>query len=580
MKVALLSVPGLSPFSPPLSLLSLAAYLTNNGVDVTVIDVSIEYLHYRLDPDRSAGCFHVSTETARRASTIADMTGSDLSFRDRVARIAEQQQQILERLRAVWRPTGFLLNRTARDFCEVIDAVSDTLFFLSLPLRTPSGSPHGNALSLNRPWVCGSFSLRGPDPFAEYCESVLIPMLRKSAPDLAGVSFSYAIQAKNGLTLIDEIVRNLKVPVVVGGSLFYYLSSAGANPDGGNSEALQRMAAFLRPFGVLGEGEKPFLQLCRRIENGQTTTDIPGLAWRRGEQVCFSKPSVPVDMVELPPIELDQVPIGQKYLSPIRMAPLMTSRGCYWNQCSFCDHAGVIGSKWREMHPERVYRNLERYSQKYGIEFVLFCDESTSPRMLKGLGELISSNQLAILYGGMARFEKSLLTLINASAAAGCRFLAFGLESACQRIVHLMNKGFLVEDAEQVLLMCKRHNITVQLFTMFGFPTEKLSEAEETINFMERNHDRFGTFRAVPWFFRDSSPIGRNPQLFGLESQSASGTDEGSRFRLREGISQEVAAALIRELGHNDRLKGKMIGNAQDDLRQEEYHIIRCLCDE
>ena len=232
------------------------------------------------------------------------------------------------------------------------------------------------------------------------------------------------------------------------------------------------------------------------------------------------------------------------------------------------------------MEPETVLKNLKIYKEKYGIEFVLFCDESISPRMLKKLCDLKMKERLDIGFGSMTRLEKRLLSLIEPISRAGCKFLSFGLESGCQRIVNLMEKGFIIEDAQKILEKCKKHNIMVELFIMFGFPTEKISEAVETINFLESNHDKIHVFRANPWVLRLNSPVGKNPQLFGIESLvDYQMKYPGPYSHLTEdGICHGLAKGLINELERNKKLTDKMIKSVDEDFKHEEYYIIRYLC--
>ena len=52
MKVMLLTAPGHTPYMPPLALETLAACLRADGREVKCLDVSIDFLHYLLSPER------------------------------------------------------------------------------------------------------------------------------------------------------------------------------------------------------------------------------------------------------------------------------------------------------------------------------------------------------------------------------------------------------------------------------------------------------------------------------------------------------------------------------------------------
>ncbi len=589
MKIALLSIPGLSPFSPPLSLLSLSNYLRNNDIEVCPMDVSIDFFHYCLNPDLLSKHYPLSKKIAQKLmqKNYSNNSGKH-SYYAQLAECMNNLDYILAFLRTVWTMEGFNFER-AGDFADAVDIINKAIFFLFLPYRNftftldvkvAPRSWYPNKLSVSKKWDRNMMIFRKTNPLIQYYTSVLISALHSNKPDLIGISFSYSAQAQNGFFMIRSILKHLHVPIVVGGSFFYYLCEIKQDEITSNHPSYSRIAPFLHPFGILGEGEEPLLQLCKRLEAKQPPSNIAGLFYHDKDTIYFHKEAPPLHGKKLPLIELNQFPIGKKYFTPLRIAPLMTSRGCYWNRCAFCDHANVIQNRWREIEPETLLKNLRIYKEKYGIEFVLFCDESMSPRMLKKLCDLKIKTRLDIGFGSMVRLEKRLLSLIEPISRAGCKFLSFGLESGCQRIVNLMEKGFVIENAQKILEKCKRHNIMVELFIMFGFPTEKISEAVETINFLELNHDKIHVFRANPWVLRPNSPVGKNPQLFGIESLIDSQIKSPGPYshRPEDGISHGLANGLINELKRNKKLTDKMIKSVDEDFKHEEYYIIKYLC--
>jgi len=588
LKVVLLSLPGLSVFAPPLSLLSLTNYLKNNDIEVFPIDVSIEFFHDCLNPDILCKRYPISLKIANtllEQNNIVKDSSSQLY--SQLTEWVDDYDGIIDALREVWTTEGFNLENVD-NFSNTIDMINKALFFLFLPFGTfnlnininkKPLSWYPNKISIHKRWDNSKLIYSQKNPIIQYYKNKLIPALKKHQPDLIGISFSYISQAQNGYVMIRELVKHLNVPIVVGGSFFYYLCELKQKKIDSNHSLFHKIVPFLYPYGILGEGEEPLLQLCQAIEQKHSIRDIPNLFYLEKETISFHREAPPMQSNKLPLIELNQFSIGKKYITPIRIAPLMTSRGCYWNRCTFCDHANVIGNRWREIEPEETLKNLKIYKEKYGIEFVLFCDESTSPKMLQRLSQLIIKEKLNIHFGTMSRLEKKLLTLIKPLSQAGCRFLSFGLESGCQRVINLMDKGFLIEDAQKIIDECNNHDIMVELFIMFGFPTEKLSESLETINFLESNHDKIHVFRANPWSLKLHSSIANNLSQYSIKEIPGHRirSDDYNSYHLEAGISHRLSRELINEMQRNKKLKNKIIHSTVLDFKQEEYHIINYL---
>jgi radical SAM superfamily enzyme YgiQ (UPF0313 family) len=336
------------------------------------------------------------------------------------------------------------------------------------------------------------------------------------------------------------------------------------------------LSAILPDFGVYGEGERPLLEVVRRLGEKRDWNDIPGLVIRDGKKTLrFNDPHPPLPGTMLPPIDLRGFPLGRKYLSPVPIAPAMTSRGCYWNRCGFCDHATLIDSRFRELSVGSVLDTLRSYVSRHDIRFAFFCDEGVSPAMLKRLSDEIPGSGVEISFGSMARLEKGLEQLIRPASDAGLSFLSFGLESGCRRIVSLMDKGYDLDTAASILDRCAENGVLVELHIMFGFPTEERREAEETISFLEQYQDKIFCLRANPWYLTLGSPVGRDPERYGIIPVGEKPVSiDPSTYRLARGISHEEAAGYVNVLRRHPVIGKKMISS----YRTEDYFLVEAFC--
>jgi radical SAM superfamily enzyme YgiQ (UPF0313 family) len=568
-------MPGGSPFSPPLSILSLGSYLQENGVDVALLDTSIDYFHYSLNPDYLRDWNRDLPSIAKRMASGGATLLDDFS-------------QAYGFLQNIWTSGGFELGSLG-DFRETVQRIEKAREFVELPFRPTILSAHLQrvpdrwrpvGLSVERRRDNCSIVYTKKHPLMLYWSEVLIPQLRRINPDLIGVSISYSEQAHGSYVLINEI-RKLGIPIVVGGSYFHELFEGRLSSISSGTSAYARLAPLLHPFGILGEGEKPLLELCRCIEKGQPVDTVPGLFRHEGDQIILQKEGVPLSTEDLPIVDLDLLEGRYKYLSPMKIAPLMTSRGCYWNKCAFCNHANTIQSRWRELSVAKIVENIRQYREKHDIEYVLFCDECSSPRMLEQLSTQLVKEPRRVFFGTMSRFDKKLASLIKPLAAAGCRSLSFGLESGAQRVVDLMGKGYRLEDASSIIEQCAQQGILVELFIIFGFPTERFSEAVKTIEFLESNHRKIHVLRANPWYWKPDSPIGIHPERYGLEKRGRGEFEFVSRLAVgtTTTVSGGLARELVKSLADSPLLRHKMINITSSELQQEEFHVIANFCE-
>ncbi|MFC2145923.1 B12-binding domain-containing radical SAM protein [Acidobacteriota bacterium] len=548
------------------------------------IDVSIEALHYFLQPGVIINkIFYFKNILAKGVPTY---------FRDEIyrRRMEDSKQEIddieIDKIIAVitgiWTEKGFKLEKDK--YKAQMSAVNDALLFASL-------SYYPNILTLGH---CDSqLSLllnEEKNFFLEYYRNVLIPTLLDFKPDLIGISYNYTQQIYPGMSLSAEIHKaGIDVPIVAGGSLISQLGDELAAGDADEAmvsytdlmqeySSANLLAALLDSCGIRGEGEGPLLELCKRTAERKSYNDIPNLIYRnkKNKTIRINKKGPLLPVRDIPVIKLDGLPIGKKYLTPIPLAPLLSSRGCYWNKCTFCNHAAIIDSCFRELPRETVVQTLALYKEKYGIELALFCDEGMSPSMLKGLSKELSQLNLEINFGTMIRIEKGLLNLIAPASQSGCVYLAFGLESAVPRVVSLMNKGYTHDTAVAILEECSRNEIFVQYFVMFGFPTERYEEARQTIRFLEKHQDKIGFIRATPWGLTKNCYIAENLHDFGIIARTdlpVSG-DPGS-YILKEGINIDQSRQLAAGLLKNPLLREKC-GNIY--CKNEEFMLLHYLC--
>ncbi len=179
---------------------------------------------------------------------------------------------------------------------------------------------------------------------------------------------------------------------------------------------------------------------------------------------------------------------------------LVSSRGCV-RRCSFC--TDIVQKKtYRRMSAERILSEIRHQRRHYPDRyFIRFMDSliNGDVRLISRLSELLLPFRLEMAtkrssldfgWGGMAILHPTMTAdLLRKMRRGGCQTLAYGFESASQKVVDLMRKNFRVPEAERIIQDTNKAGIRVQLFLMVGYPGETEKDFLQTIAFLEKNVD-------------------------------------------------------------------------------------------
>jgi len=128
---------------------------------------------------------------------------------------------------------------------------------------------------------------------------------------------------------------------------------------------------------VRQEGEETLVALVDAVRSCQRLDAIPGLAFRVGEQVVLTALPKNPDLAALPLPDRRGEPAA---CFDHRIAPLVSSRGCYAN-CTFCCIAAwheqtLPGKRYRVRDPDAVAAEMVELQRSRGIEIFVFHDDN------------------------------------------------------------------------------------------------------------------------------------------------------------------------------------------------------------
>jgi len=247
----------------------------------------------------------------------------------------------------------------------------------------------------------------------------------------------------------------------------------------------------------------------------------------------------------LPHPDFDEIP-WEKYLVPVRYAPIRTAEGCYWGKCTFCARYGPERTVF--IPPERVLDEIEYLGDVHGVRDISVNDDCLPPSYWEEISEGIIKRGLSlsmlIWAKPVAGFTRSRLRKM---ARAGVRQIRWGVESAEPRVLGLMQKGTTVDSTLRVLRDAHDVGIWNHACFILGFPTETREEAQVTLEFLKANNRIIQSFILYPFALYENSYVYRNPEEFGIRDLRIEATPLSDIifYTTERGMTRSEARAMV-----------------------------------
>ena len=533
------------PERPYLSLPALTAYLRREGIRVIQKDFNIEAYEVLLSKNYLKGLsktldrrFELIDAKAQLSPGLEQRYYNDLfmakSFCGEIASKVENAKNFLRNPKIL--DDLAALEETRETLNKALAIVSMAYFPTTLDLS-----------SFRMPVFSGSVSSlkevtqnEDMNPFLGLFKTRFIPSILEEKPDIVGITIAGQSQQIPALTLA-RLVKSIPggPHVVVGGHVVTLL----------NDVLPTRTELFDTFFdsAIRFDGERPLFELAKSLDRGSGLESVPNLIFRDSKGIHVNPISPPEDFDSLPPPDFDGLPLD-KYLSPLRVLPIQSSRGCYWDKCAFCTHSRGYGKKYQPRNPSKVIADINHLKAKYNCSHFAFEDEVISPRAANLLSnELINTHSEVTLTSNI-RLEKQFTPeLCQKMAKAGFKVLYLGFESASQRVLDLMDKGITPSVAEEVCRNVHDAGIWTHLYVMFGFPGEESQDARETIDFLRSHKAVINSFHTENFVLSKGSNVSACPEKWDIEIDTylPEGDFNGNlQFIHHSGLSQSQALDL------------------------------------
>jgi anaerobic magnesium-protoporphyrin IX monomethyl ester cyclase len=197
------------------------------------------------------------------------------------------------------------------------------------------------------------------------------------------------------------------------------------------------------------------------------------------------------------------------------------------------------------------------------VQTFLFSDESYPPALFKKVSQMLVDQNVGIKWTTLIRFEETLQdqAVWDLAAKAGCCTLYYGMESANERVLNLMDKHAKKSVIQNNLHQAAKAGIWNHVMAFYGFPGETREEALETRQFVIENQPVIHSVELFYFVAYRHTPMVRNPDKFGItiHKQEEYDLPLDYYYTLNEpvGISCLDAMQLCEEFYKNDFSPGR-----------------------
>lgn len=307
------------------------------------------------------------------------------------------------------------------------------------------------------------------------------------------------LQHYNSVKEIGRLAAGSGVPLLLGGPMFNI------------PEVAEYWSGLAGVTAVVGaEMDRDLSALVESLCKGEDLLRYRGLILPDGRKT----PSAPALRM------LDQIPIPDftdfpwdRY--PVRIIPVMTGRGCQWDECLFCsDVISTSGRSFRTRSVESVLQEMQEQAQRHNTRSFLFLDLklNSRPDMIRGIaagiGRLVQGAEwVGTVHVDQRRDNGLSAADLNRASEGGMRRISFGLETGSQRLLDLMRKGSTVERNAAFIRDAHNAGLSIRCTMFKGFPGETTDDMTATADFLERHAEYLDRVRFNDFSLQIGTPI-------------------------------------------------------------------------
>lgn len=229
-------------------------------------------------------------------------------------------------------------------------------------------------------------------------------------------------------------------------------------------------------FIARGEGEEILSRFYDAFASGGDFSSILGLSFRREGRIAHNPDAPLPDLDKLPPF-----PYGlfDSHAKRYNFGFIASSRGCPYD-CIFCSQRSISGQRFRYVPEPIVIEEIELLLGRYGQTHINFVDDNftANRQRVRQLCDAMIERGFhkRATFDCQTRADAVNEEILLHLKRAGFRFINFGLETASERLMVLLNKRETVAQNIEAVRLAKKLGFGVSGTFIFGLPTETRQE--------------------------------------------------------------------------------------------------------
>lgn len=227
---------------------------------------------------------------------------------------------------------------------------------------------------------------------------------------------------------------------------------------------------------VRGEGEEILNLLYARIKNNEDYGNIKGISFRKNDLIIHNENARLPDLEKIPGFPYY---LFAQYSDRYELGFINSSRGCFYD-CIFCSQRSISGRRYRFFPKEIVIQDIEEIVLKYKRFYITFVDDSflMDKERVMQLCDMIQQKNFhkKAIFDCQARGDTVDEQILKRLKESGFRGIHFGIETASERLMKLIDKKETVQQVVKGIRLAKKFGFQVSGTFILGLPTETEEE--------------------------------------------------------------------------------------------------------